>query len=604
MKARSLQHLALFACMTLGHGCLPSGSGPGGSGGHSGTESKPGTGGSASGGDRAMGGSSASGSSGATGGAPSSGGAKADGGTSGGGAGGGGGTQGSGGTSETGGTRESGGTQGGGVPATGGAVAAGGASRTGGGSGRSGGRSGGGTGGAGGAAMTTGTGGGAGGTTSTNPGACTVTVTSSATSPQMATVGVIEWSTTLASPSKAQVVYSLNNAGSGVLNKGGSAPVDLGQPGHRTLLLGLKPSSTYTFHVEATGADGAVCKSAEGTLITGTLSGVPTITRTATKPAAQAVGFIISSGGVNHSGGSGINQAFIVDADGAVVWTASAPSQASRARLDYEGNNMWMMALNVGNTGGEMRYVSMDGATKQNNISGLSKSHHDFTVLKGGGVATMAWSTSGTDPESDLLERSADGKVTTVFHIGANLYKGGPGLMGGSGNGYHCNSILHHESDDTYTIGDRNPSSFVKVSRAGTPVWQFGGSCSGAPAPKCVAATWSINHGHQILDNGNFLFFNNGAFNTTTPSNVLEFSLSTSGTMQANQLKSYASASKARSDSLGDVQRLPNGNTLVVFSNDGLIEEVDSSWNVVQKLEASSFGYADWRETLYGPPPR
>ena len=41
--------------------------------------------------------------------------------------------------------------------------------------------------------------------------------------------------------------------------------------------------------------------------------------------------------------------------------------------------------------------------------------------------------------------------------------------MGGSGNGYHCNSLLYHASDDTYTIGDRNPSSFVKVSRAVDP---------------------------------------------------------------------------------------------------------------------------------------
>ena len=62
--------------------------------------------------------------------------------------------------------------------------------------------------------------------------------------------------------------------------------------------------------------------------------------------------------------------------------------------------------------------------------------------------------------------------------------------------------------------------------------------------------------------------------------------------------------SKSHSDSLGDAQRLPNGNTIAVLSNDGLIEEVDSSWSVVQTLEASSFGYADWRETLYGPPPR
>jgi hypothetical protein len=43
---------------------------------------------------------------------------------------------------------------------------------------------------------------------------------------------------------------------------------------------------------------------------------------------------------------------------------------------------MWMMALNVGNTGGEMRYVSMDGTTTQNNVSGLAKSQHDRRFLQ------------------------------------------------------------------------------------------------------------------------------------------------------------------------------------------------------------------------------
>jgi hypothetical protein len=36
----------------------------------------------------------------------------------------------------------------------------------------------------------------------------------------------------------------------------------------------------------------------------------------------------------------------------------------------------------------------------------------------------------------------------------------------------------------------------------------------------------------------------------------------------------------------------------------GMIQEVDASWNVVQTITASAFGYAEWRETLYGPPLR
>jgi len=412
--------------------------------------------------------------------------------------------------------------------------------------------------------------------------------------------------TTLPSPSKAEIVFALDNAASSVLNLGGRAPVDLSAKNYRTLLLGLKPSSTYTFHIEVTSASGT-CKSGDNTLTTGALSGAPKITRNASKPTDQAKGFIITCMGINgSSGSSGGTQAFIIDADGTVVWLATSPASCSRARMDYEGANMWMMALNVMNSGGEMRYISMDGLTSQNNVSGLSKSHHDFTVLKGGVIATMLWAGSGSDPESDLVERDAKGTITTLFRIGPKVYAGGPSVLGGGSSTFHSNSILYHESDSSFTIGDRNPNVFVKVSRSGQPLWQLGGNCSGAPAPKCASASWNTNHGHHLLDDGKFLFFNNGAFgSSSSPSQAMEYALNTSGaTMSATQVKAYKSSSNSHSDSLGDVQRLPNGNTLVTFSNNGLIQELDSSWSVVQTLSASTFGYADWRETLYGPPAR
>ena len=50
---------------------------------------------------------------------------------------------------------------------------------------------------------------------------------------------------------------------------------------------------------------------------------------------------------------------------------------------------------------------------------------------------------------------------------------------------------------------------------------------------------------------------------------------------------------------------LPGGNTLITYSNDGLIHEIDGEGNVVLEIDggSSSFGYSLWRETLYGPPP-
>jgi hypothetical protein len=426
-------------------------------------------------------------------------------------------------------------------------------------------------------------------------GDCTFSIISNTISPGMATVGIVEWSTTLVDPASASIVYTLNDPPAGTLNTGGTAPVDLTKPNNRTLLLGLKPQSGYTFHIEATGTNGAFCRSESYTLpTTGVLTDAPQTKRTVMNAAAQDKGFIVSSSGETYA-----NYAVILDADATVVWYAPGPMECSRARMDYEGVNMWMIASNEYNSTGEMRFMSMDGLTSMNNIEGLVNAHHDFTVLPGK-IATMAWAAAGLDDESNLVEMNSDGSgsPTTLFEIGDNLYAAGTSPYAR----YHSNSIHYHASDDSFTIGDRDPNLYVKVSHAGVLQWQLGGSCSNAPAgaDHCVEGTWQVNHGHHLLDDGTMLIFNNGA---DPPATVREFKLDTSGTtFSAAEIKDFTSG--IASPVLGDVQRLPNGNTLITYSDAGAILELDPSWNPVQKILGGAWAYADWRETLYGPPSR
>jgi hypothetical protein len=429
-------------------------------------------------------------------------------------------------------------------------------------------------------------------------GDCSFSILTRTISPMMATVGIVEWSTTMSNLASAQIVYSLDGAGPGVLNTGGTAPVDLTKPAYRTWLLGLKPSSDYTFHVEATDTAGATCESPSYPLpTTGALPQAPKVTRTVYQAATQARGFIVTSSGLTYG-----NFAVIIDADGTVVWYAVTPNQCTRARMDYEGVNMWMVAVNDDNSGGEMRFVSMDGQTVMTNISGLSRAHHDFAVLPGK-IAAMAWTNDDVDPPSELVELSSDGSgaPTPVFEIGANLYVGNTYEGQPSNNTYHCNSILYHPVDDSFTIGDRYPNLYVKVSHAGALRWQFGGSCADAPAGAnhCVAEGWQQNHGHHLLDDGTMLLFNN---DSPRASHVLQFALSTAATLSATLVEDFSSGDRS-SNVLGDVQRLPNGNTLISYSTDGALLEVDPSWAPVQEVKGT-YGYADWRASLYGPPPR
>jgi hypothetical protein len=211
--------------------------------------------------------------------------------------------------------------------------------------------------------------------------------------------------------------------------------------------------------------------------------------------------------------------------------------------------------------------------------------------MPGGKVAALAWRVPGIDPESELVIRSPDGTVTSPFPIGSNLYLS---------DTYHADSIHYIPSDDSFTIADRNPNAFVKVSATGTPEWQLGGLCDQAPAGnKCFPQDWQVVHGHHLLEDGTFVAFNN---TYTATSHVFELKLdATPSSFTATLVKDYAG--NGSSTTMGDVQRLPGGNTLVTYATDGKIVELDSSWNVVQTFSAR-VGYSNWRPTLYGPPLR
>jgi hypothetical protein len=141
----------------------------------------------------------------------------------------------------------------------------------------------------------------------------------------------------------------------------------------------------------------------------------------------------------------------------------------------------------------------------------------------------------------------------------------------------------------------------VKVTSSGVPQWQLGGVCDGAPTgTHCSAQTWQVSHGHQLLDDGTLLLFNNTE--TYDDAHVLEFKLdNTADALAATMVRDYTGT--AASATLGDVQRLPGGNTLVTYSNDGTIVELDASFNEVQTFTVR-VGYSNWRPTLYGPPLR
>ena len=425
----------------------------------------------------------------------------------------------------------------------------------------------------------TGTDGGA-GTSGADGGTVACTITSQAVqSTAIPTVFTVTWSTSLSNPTSAEIDFGPSSSGPTMV-----APVDLSQPNYKTVLIGMKPSSSYVYRIIARTSAGS-CTGEDASIMTGALTNPPKPTVTIASASSHDKGFIITSSGIEGT------SAYIVDADGTVVWAAPSgvPSQPSRVHLSWDATKMYEMSLNVMNTGsGKIVLQPLDGSAATT-LAGVATSHHDLAAIPGG-LATPMWNTSGIDAPCSVVEFTEAGAMTTVVADVGTLY---------NSSTFHTNSIHYYARDNDYTIGDRNPNLYVKLSRTGDLIWQFGGTNPKDPTKFFSGVTtWQVNHGHELTADGTFVFFNNNA------NEMWNYKLDES-TMTATQVMHYTAAG-ATSNVLGDAQVLPNGNILVTFSTGGQMHEITPSGTLVMKIAAptgQNFGYAEFRESLYGPPP-
>jgi hypothetical protein len=156
----------------------------------------------------------------------------------------------------------------------------------------------------------------------------------------------------------------------------------------------------------------------------------------------------------------------------------------------------------------------------------------------------------------------------------------------------HGNALRYSQKEDVYTYSEVRSGIYVIARKNGKLQWKLTDIVS--------ASAWGgTNHGHHLLDDSLLIFANKGGANASA---VFEY------TLDGKQLMSYDSGRSAQN--LGDVQRLPGGNTLVSYSNSqSYIHEIDKNQKLVLEIDLGagsggpSLGYVLWRASLYGPPP-
>jgi hypothetical protein len=245
----------------------------------------------------------------------------------------------------------------------------------------------------------------------------------------------------------------------------------------------------------------------------------------------------------------------------------------------------------------------MDGLSDEDLSGKLAGAQLQLTILPDETVAFFATSPAGCP---DLREYSPTGSVTTIANTGT-----------AQGVTSECEvwNIQHSREDDTLVFSDYAHQSIVKVRRKdGTTVWILNGAAS-----TFTGASWQGGQSglHMLAADRLLLFGNNSKTlggGSTQPSLggagdgsvAIELALDLPG-KKASQVWSYKAIPGIQNDVMGDVQRLPSGNTIIAYSAKGLLHEVDAGGTLLQEWTwgvGMSFGYVEKRATLYGPPPR
>ncbi len=456
----------------------------------------------------------------------------------------------------------------------GGATSGGGSATSGGGSATSGGSA------TAGASTSTGGMGTSGAGSSSTPGCVTATAVQSRAVP---TVFTVTFTTTLPDVAGAEIDFGPEGSALAMV-----APVDITQPNYATYLLGMKQSASYVYRVKATDAAGESCSSADYPITTGALMGGPTPEVTIADAAHREAGFIVQSINQGDEG-----RALILDGDGDLVWLSPSGllvNDLSRAHLSWDARRIYTVRGNPLNQGGNIVSMALDGTDVQT-LPNSEAAHHDLAALPGG-IAILRWNGPDSTASTEVVEVSDDGTEKKVLADVTSVY---------NSSAIHTNSIHYYDRDQSYTIGDTDPSLYVKVSRSGELVWQFGGQDPKDPSKNFDGVTtWQANHGHHFAADGTFAFFNNGpGFGLTTMGAVVVYRLDET-TLTATPVTSFTGIN---SWILGDVQVLANGNFFVTASLGGFVTELTPAGDTVMTISGlGQLGYSEFRSSLYGPP--
>jgi hypothetical protein len=387
-----------------------------------------------------------------------------------------------------------------------------------------------------------------------------------------ATVGIVSFSVIAAEVSRAFIDFGLDET------YGTRVEVDLDEPDFRTLLLGMKPTRTYHFRVSVETSIGNF-ESEDQTLETGVVPWGVLSRFDALNAERREPAFILGS----YWRGSLGTRIFVVDPDGEVVWFADVnQGGVARATMSMDGESIWVVSIN--NRGSPVKRVTWDTLTLD--TYDLAIGSHDIVAVEDD---LMAYIDYGDEDCESVVEIDPSGTLTKVFDLDTYLVRGDTLSC-------HGNALRYSRATNSYILSSLLEDVFI-IPRDGGAVTRLSEIVPGGNQ------SWGgTQHGVHFLGDSLLIYANDegdavGGFQSGGPSTAIEYSLLDGAELWRHEAELYSA-------NLGEVQRLPGGNTLITHSNPGIIREITPDGETVLEIQglSTAFGYPTWRQSLYETP--
>ncbi len=291
------------------------------------------------------------------------------------------------------------------------------------------------------------------------------------------------------------------------------------------------------------------------------------------------------------------NAAVIVDGQGRYRWWGGLGwiTSSARARLSRDGQHVLILPVNVdSNDRSGLQRVNLDGTLDSTVV--VEGQHHDFVELSDGTLAFIVRSQRNIDGTvvsgEKIVEVAPDGTRTTIWDGWDWIPFDGdqPALLG---EGWlHGNALVFDEATQTYTLSMYGIQALAHIDRAtGDMLWLMGTDDSDFVNEH--GDTTIIDYGHQFdFVDGGILAFENGD-PASQASRAVEYAFDESDPVMHLRW-AYEPDPSLYSFSLGDVERLSNGDTLVDFCANGVMVQVTPDGEEVWRMEGrlgAAFGY-------------